>query len=93
MAFYSEPIEVQCAGEPLVPVSFMWRDAEYRVQAILSSWQDFRFPGGAPRRKTWRLRHHRNYYVVRTEDGRQFELYLDRKGPVLAWVLYREVER
>jgi len=92
MAFYSEVIAVECTGEPLEPSGFTWREQEFRIAAILSRWQDAGFPSGSPRRKSWRLRHHRNYYAVRTEDRRQFEIYLDRKGPTSLWVLYREIE-
>ena len=91
MSLYSEKINVHCEGEPAVPVSFVWREREFRIVEIIKTWQDWGFPPGSPRRKTWRLRRHRNYFQVRTEEERVFELYLDRKGPHLEWVLYREV--
>jgi hypothetical protein len=34
------------------------------VQKILSTRVDRRFSKAAPQKKTWRLRHHRNYYRV-----------------------------
>jgi len=76
----------------LRPVSFRWRDAEFKVERILRSWQDWGFPTGAPRRKNWRMRRHRNGFIVLTEEGRVFELYFDRKGPEPVWVLYRELD-
>jgi hypothetical protein len=91
MALYSEEIRVVCEGEPLRPVSFTWRDEQFRIATILRSWHDHGFPAGAPRRKNWRMRRHRNYYEVLTEGGRRFEIYLDRKGPALTWILYREL--
>jgi hypothetical protein len=92
MEIYSEKIEVEGAGEPVKPVSFRWRDKEFRIDQILRIWQDWGFAAGSPRKKTWRLRRHRTYFEVRTEDGRTFEIYLDRKGPQLDWVLYRELD-
>ncbi|UCD57746.1 MAG: hypothetical protein JSV16_01155 [Candidatus Hydrogenedentota bacterium] len=89
---YSEKIKVECKGEPSKPVSFTWRDEEFRIEKILRSWPDWGFPAGAPRRKDWRLRRHRNCFKVRTEGGRVFEIYLDRKASEHTWVLYREFE-
>ncbi len=96
MKLYSEKIAVECGSEsendPLQPVSFMWRDEEFRIGEILKSRQDWGFPAGAPKKKTWILRRHRNYYTVRTECGRVFEIYMDRKTPQYTWVLYRELD-
>ncbi len=91
MQLYSEKIDVECRGEPLKPVSFTWNDQQFRVEKILRIWQDWGFPPGSPRRKTWRLRRHRTYFKVRTEGGRVFEIYLDRKAAEQTWVLYRDV--
>lgn len=88
---YSEKIEVECEGEPARPIAFKFRDETFRIRRILRVWQDWGFPGGAPRKKTWRLRRHRNYFQVETDTGRVFEIYLDRKGPTLEWILYREL--
>ena len=92
MAVYSEVIEVESEGEPRRPVRFTWRGETFVIERILLTWPDYRFPSGAPRKKTWRLRRHRNYFAVRTDTGRTFEIYLDRKGPSPTWVLYREIE-
>jgi len=96
MRLYSEKIAVTCESEsedaPLRPVSFKWRDEEFSIEEILKSRQDWGFPAGAPKKKTWILRRHRNYYKVRTECGRVFEIYMDRKTPQHTWVLYRELE-
>ncbi len=93
---YSEIIVVECESEdedsPLRPVSFRWRGEEFHIQKILKSRQDWGFPAGAPKRKTWIMRRHRNNYAVRTECGRVFEIYMDRKTPEYTWVLYRELE-
>lgn len=91
MEAFSEKITVECAGDPPRPVAFTWRGEEFRIAEVLTGWHDYGFPAGSPRKKNFRMRRHRNYYVVRTETGRRFEIYLDRKGPDTAWVLYREV--
>lgn len=96
MTLYSEKIAVECESEsedaPSRPVSFKWRKQEFRIDEIISGRQDWGFPAGAPKRKVWNLRRHRNYFKVRTECGRLFEIYMDRKTPELTWVLYRELD-
>lgn len=96
MRLYSERIVVTyeegSENEPAKPLSFKWRDEEFRIKKIQRNWQDWGFPAGAPRKKNWRLRRHRNYFKVLTEDERIFEIYMDRKGPVPTWVLYRETK-
>ena len=96
MTLYSEKIAVECESEsedaPSRPVSFKWRKQEFMIEEIISGRQDWGFPAGAPRRKVWNLRRHRNYFKVRTECGRLFEIYMDRKTPELTWVLYRELD-
>jgi hypothetical protein len=92
MPAYSEEIEVECEGGVARPVVFTWRGQVFHIEKILRGWQDFRFPAGAPRKKTWRLRRHRNYFAVRTAEGRTFEIYLDRGSAGPTWVLYREIK-
>lgn len=91
MEIYSEKIEVEGEGEPMRPVSFTWRSQQFRIERILRTWQDWGFPPGSPKRKTWILRRHRNYFTVRTTEGRIFEIYLDRKAASRTWILYREL--
>ena len=96
MTLYSEKIAVKCESDsedgPLKPVSFKWRKEEYQIDEILTSRQDWGFPAGAPRRKAWNLRRHRNSYKIRTACGRTFEIYMDRKTPKLTWILYQEID-
>ena len=96
MTLYSEKISVTCESEsddaPLRPVAFTWRKQEFRIAEIMSDRQDWGFPAGAPKKKAWNLRRHRNYYKVRSECDRVFEIYMDRKTPKLTWVLYRELD-
>jgi len=42
-------------------------------------------------KRAWWRRRHRDYYLVRIEDGRTFELYFHRGPGRRYWVLYREL--
>jgi hypothetical protein len=90
--FIDEPIEVTVSGTVREPAAITWRGAGYAVDEILNAWSDWGFPQGAVRRN-WRTRRHRNYFRVRTSDGRIFEIYLDRgtKPGREAWFLLREL--
>ncbi|MFW6136224.1 MAG: DUF6504 family protein, partial [Chloroflexota bacterium] len=88
------------------PASFLWRGETYRIVEKLKEWHDYRRRGrmahnmrpahaaAARRRGSWGVG--RDYYRVRTEDGRVFDLYFDR-APRHAgdrtgeWFLYREM--
>jgi hypothetical protein len=95
--FIGRPIEVQTTGEVRLPASFRLGDREYEVEEILETWQDHGFGMASPLKKNWRLRHHRNYFRVRTTKGEVFELYLDRTrvglraGAPSRWFLYRRL--
>jgi hypothetical protein len=92
MEFVSEQIEVKTEGEVFKPVGFTWRGREFTIGDLERTWQDWGYAAGAPVRTNWRLRRHRNYYRVRTTDGRTFEIYLDRKDQTTKkWYLYREI--
>jgi hypothetical protein len=95
--FVGRPIEVTTAGPVRVRASFRLGDREYEVSEVLDTWQDHGFGMAAPLKKNWRLRHHRNYFRVRTAEGEVFELYLDRTrvglrhGTPHRWFLYRQL--
>jgi hypothetical protein len=95
--FIGKPIQVRMTGEVRVPASFRLGDREYEVAEILETWQDHGFGMASPLKKNWRLRHHRNYFRVRTTEGDVFELYLDRTrvglraGAPRRWFLYRRL--
>ena len=93
MEFHSEQIEVVRGGKSKEPTSFIWKRKDYKIKEILESWADWGFPPGSPKKKSWRLRHHRNYYKIKTEDGKIFEIYFDRKTKKEEgeWVLYRKI--
>ncbi len=110
--FIAEPIEALFDTPPALekrpgcPNGFVWRGQAHRVIEMLKEWHDYRRRGRAALnmapahaavaegRGSWGVG--RDYYRVRVEDGRAFELYYDRapkgagrgKG---AWFLWREV--
>jgi len=89
--FIGEKITVCSEGIPAKPVSFVWRKKEYRVATVRHVWQDWGFPRSAPK-KDWRTRRHRTYFHIQIEDGRVFEIYLDRANrskPM--WILHKLV--
>ncbi len=87
--FISQKISVTRDDKSGRPLSFQWNGRTYTIKEIIAIWPDWGFPGGAPRRKTWRMRRHRNYYRVETVDGEVFEIYRDRgvKSDDDTWVL------
>lgn len=93
MTFICKNITVNCSEEG-IPCEFLWQGKEYRIVKVEKRWQDYGLPpSGSPKRQTWRLRRHRNYYRIATVEGRKFEIYLDRgsKGARTEWVLAREL--
>lgn len=78
--------------KPGCPDYFIWRGVKYRVVEKLSEWHDYRPRGhsqqrmirekgrywatAADRRGSWGVG--RDYFRLRTEGGRIFELYYDR---------------
>jgi hypothetical protein len=96
--------------KPGCPNTFTWRGEVYRIVEKLREWHDYKLRGknetfyakergsfrakAAGRHGTWGVG--RDYFRVRVEGGRVFELYYDRapKGSEArkgAWFLYREV--
>lgn len=76
--FLGKEIQVRVEGELRHPVSFQLEGKEHAIQEILAAWPDHGFGNSPPSRKRWWLRHHRNYYTVRTTEGEVFEIYYDR---------------
>jgi hypothetical protein len=110
--FIGEPIQVEFHGQPLLskkagcPVAFRWRGDRHAVAEKLSEWHDYRRRGRMARNmsdahaKSAALRGSRgvgrDYFTVRTEDGRVFTLYYDRaphdsSDPAGAWFLFAEI--
>jgi hypothetical protein len=75
--FFARQIEVTTGGDLKEPVSFRFEGREYKIAEVLEAWPDYGF-GISETSKTWRTRHHRNYYRVKTEGGEIYEMYYDR---------------
>jgi hypothetical protein len=110
--FIDEPIEVEFDRQPALekkpgcPNGFVWNGTAYPIVEVLGEWHDYRRRGRmaqnmrpdhaavASGRGSWGVG--RDYYRVRTDAGRVFDLYYDRapkdsenrKG---GWFLYREI--
>ncbi len=110
--FIAEPVEVEFNKPPMLekkpgcPDRFFWQGKTFEVVEKLTEWHDYRRRGRmgqnmrpanaaiAEQRGSWGVG--RDYFRVRTDGGRIFEMYYDRapkdadrrKG---AWFLYREL--
>jgi hypothetical protein len=110
--FIGEPIEVQFKRPPLFekkpgcPDGFAWRGKQFEIVEQVSEWHDFRRRGRmsrnmrpehaavAERRGSWGVG--RDYFRVKTDSGRIFDIYYDRapKGTDKRkgmWFLFREI--
>jgi hypothetical protein len=94
LKFIGEPIEVHfnqpafLEKMPGPPDAFTWRGNSYTIGEVLSEWHDYRRSGRmsrnmqpehaatAERRGSWGVG--QDYYRVRTQEGRIFDLYYDR---------------
>jgi hypothetical protein len=91
--FISAEITVTRDEQSGDPISFTWGDREYVIGEIIAVWPDWGFSAGAPRKKNWRMRRHRNCYRVETSDGQVFDLYHDRglKPDGGKWILHSQL--
>ncbi len=92
--FYGERIEVETVNQSFYPSAFVWRDQRYLINKIIHSWPDSGYAKSTPNKRNWRLRHHRNYFVVRINGGRVFKIYHDRgvkKDSPRVWILSEEL--
>lgn len=110
--FINEPIEVEFEEPPLLlkkpgcPDRILWRDETHQIVAMEEEWHDYRRRGRmgqnmqpahlrrAQQRGSWGVG--RDYYRVRTADGRRFEIYYDRAPKdsddrTGSWILNREI--
>ena len=90
--FIGQKIDVVTREEEPVPVSFTWKEREYHITTIVRTWQDHGFSQAAPVRN-WRSRRHRNVFVVETDSGEHFQIYLDRGSGRKQWYLYESYEK
>ncbi len=92
--FYSEGIKVETVNQSFYPSAFVWHGQRYVINKIIHSWPDSGYAKFTPNKRDWRLRHHRNYFVVRTDSGRVFKIYHDRgvkKESPRVWILNKEL--
>jgi hypothetical protein len=110
--FISEPIEVifdsppALSKKPGCPDAIVWQDQQFRIVQKLREWHDYARRGpmasnmrpehaeSAALRGSWGVG--RDYYRVRTDSGRIFDLYYDRAPRYASdrmggWFLYREL--
>lgn len=81
-ALISEPVAVDETADG-VPSRFAWRGGVHHVADVLSDLREVDY------QRDWKLRRHRRRVTVRTETGRYFDLYVERRG---VWILYRELD-
>ena len=67
------------------PVSFTWRNQKHKIIEIEAS--DRRLD----LQSTWYRRKHRDYFIVKIEGGKRFEIYRHRVPGKPYWVLTREL--
>ena len=75
--FFGQQISVDQDSETRDPVAFSFGGESHKVAQIMTSWHDYGFPDDGRQHRWWQRRH-RNYYRVRTTEGRDFEIYYDR---------------
>jgi hypothetical protein len=83
--FIDEEIEVRFAELPGTPISFIWRGSEYKIVEVEGAYRRLDF------KRAWWRRRHRDYYRVKTDTGRVFEIYFHRGPGKRFWVLYKEL--
>jgi len=83
--FIDAEVEVLFVDRPGPPVGFRWEGKEYRIVEVLEFRTELDF------QRSWWRRRHRDWYKVRTNGGRVFELYFHRGPGRRYWVLLREL--
>jgi len=94
--FFGKEIKVTTGEGVKEPLSFTLDGREYTVKEVVDFWPDYGFSAGETS-KTWRTRHHRNYYRVKTTGDEIYEMYYDRgtnlKHPEFRrWFLTRRLQ-
>ncbi len=75
--YFGREIDVVTGGEIRTPLAFTLDGYEYTIAEVLEVWQDAGF-GHSETSRTWRTRHHRSYFRVKTTEGEIYEMYFDR---------------
>jgi hypothetical protein len=109
--FIAAPIEVEFDEPPLLrkkpgcPDAFLWDGERYKIVEKIAEWHDYRRRGRmarnmspahaavAARRGSWGVG--RDYYRIRTDSDRIFDIYFDRAPQdagdrMGSWFLFRE---
>jgi hypothetical protein len=112
--FIGVPIQAEFDEPPLLqkkpgcPDAFVWDGVRYRILEKTAEWHDYRRRGRMARnmspahatvasgRGSWGVG--RDYFRVKTDSGRVFDIYYDRAPQDAAnraggWFLFRELER
>ncbi len=90
--FYSEKIEVIRDEKTKSPVSFVWKNGEYKIKEVIAGWPDYSFSKSGAKTRRWWQRRHRNYYRVLTDKEEVFEIYFDRASKEKEWILYAKLD-
>jgi hypothetical protein len=88
--FYCEPIEVETIDKLNWPIAFSWHGKKHLISEVIRSWQDWGFGQSLLRGRNWRLRRHRNCFLVKIDSNEVFEIYYDRGTKMMApktWIL------
>ncbi len=91
--FFGRRVSVTCEQDAAgfsLPAEFTLGDEVIHVREVLRQWHDSGFAATSPRH-TWLERRHRTHYRVRGDDGRVYELYVDRTGSRRDWYLLRRL--
>jgi hypothetical protein len=64
------------AGEPVLPLRFVWQGTEHVVSEVLERWKEY--SSGSPAMPDRYLRKH--WYRVRTREGIEMTLYFQRQA-------------
>ncbi|MCK4385061.1 MAG: hypothetical protein KAW52_02235 [candidate division Zixibacteria bacterium] len=90
--FHSDKIELIQDEKTKNPVSFVWRDKEYKIKEVIAFWPDYSYSKSGAKRNRWWQRRHRNCYRVLTDEDEVFEIYFDRGSKEEEWILYTKLE-
>lgn len=89
VAFIDEPVKVEYETARVGPTAVVLNGVRRPVSKVIREWQDYHTPAYADHAQGWLHRRHRNYYLVRLDNGDVVELYLDRAGGRRDWVLLK----
>ena len=110
--FINNKIEVRYNSPPLLekkpgcPDGFLWQEFQHNIFEVISEWHDYDRKGRmsknlqpanakkTSKRGSWGVG--QDYYRVKTEENRIFDIYYDRAPKSVnhrkgAWYLYREL--